>query len=71
MDMLGQGLPPRMENRRAAHFRAEGFGDAGKLLEGLGRRLEQQGVEEPLVHANEGIEPMRQGEDDGEVGNRQ
>jgi hypothetical protein len=32
---------------------------AGELLQGLGRRLEQQVVERALVHADEGVELMR------------
>ena len=71
MDMLGQGLAPGVEHRRDADFSAQMLGIAGKLLQGLGGSLEQQVVEAPLVHADQGIELMGQGEDDVEVGNRQ
>ena len=69
--MLGQGLPPRVKHCRNADFHAEVVGVAGKLLQGLGGSLEEQVIEVPLIHANQGIEQMRQGEDDVEVGNRQ
>ena len=58
MNMLGQRLAPGVENRRDADFRAQVFGITGKLLQGLGGGLEQQVVEAPLVHANQGIELM-------------
>jgi hypothetical protein len=58
MDRLGQGLAPGVQHCRDPNFGAEVFGIAGKLLHGLGSCLEQQGVEGPLVHANERIEVM-------------
>ncbi len=47
------------------------FGVPRELLQGLGGRLEQEVVEEALVDPNQRIEPMREGEDDVEVGNGQ
>jgi hypothetical protein len=47
------------------------FGVTGKLLQGLSGGLEQQVVEAPLIHTDQGIEVMGQGEDDVEVGNWQ
>jgi hypothetical protein len=40
MDMLGQRLAPGMEDRRNADFGAQMLGITGKLLQGLGGRLE-------------------------------
>jgi hypothetical protein len=71
MDTLGQGLALGVEHRRKAEFRAQVSGVAGKLLQRLSGSLEQQVVEAPLIHADQGIELMGQGEDDVEVGNGQ
>jgi len=68
MDMLGQGLPPGGQHCRNTNFRAELVGVTGKLLQGLGGSLEEQVIEVPLMHADQGIELMGQGEDDVKVG---
>src|SRR5215510_6284917 len=68
VDMLRQGLPPSMEHGGDPELRSEMLRVTGKLLQGLDRGLKQQGVERPLVDANERIEEMRESEDNVEVG---
>jgi hypothetical protein len=60
-----------MEHRREAELRSQVLRVTGKLLQGLGRSLEPEIVECPLVDPDEGIEQMGQGKDDMEVRPRQ
>jgi hypothetical protein len=59
MNVLGQRLPPGRQDRRAAKFCPSMVRVLGKLLQGLGSRVEQQVVEAALIHADQGGDGVR------------
>ena len=67
MEVLRQILPPGVQDGRAAEVAAEMAGIAAEGGEGVGGGVEEEGVEEPGVALREGVEGMRQGEDEMEV----
>ena len=69
MRMMGQRLPPGVQDGDEADCGAEAFGGEGH--ERLGRRAHQETVDRLLVLESDLGRRRRQGEDDVEVGNRQ
>jgi hypothetical protein len=68
MRMMGQRLPPGVQDGDEADCGAEAFGGEGH--ERLGRRAHQETVDRLLVLESDLGRRRRQGEDDVEVGNR-
>jgi len=71
MGVMGERLPPGMEDDDEADLGAQMPGVGGNGLECLGRRLEQDGVDLGLVLEGDLGEACRQGEDDMEIGHWQ
>jgi hypothetical protein len=70
MRVMGQGLPPGMENREAADPRAQPARIGGERRHGVGGCLEQDRVDDGLVLEGDLGDRRRHGEDDVEVGHR-
>jgi len=64
-------LPPGVQHGGETDFRSQMPGSGGDFLQGPGDRSEQDIKKEGLVAESEGIQFVRKGEDDVEVGNRQ
>ena len=64
-------LPPGVQDTDEADLCAEMPGILAQFPEGLGNRPEQQIIQDPLIHDDQGIELCGDGEDDMEVLNRQ
>ena len=71
MEMLREGLTPRVQDGGDADGAAEVAGVAPEGEQGLGGRPEQERVEHPRIALRERIERVGQREDHMEVGNRQ
>ena len=71
VDMLREVLSPGVQHRGDAELGAEVAGVAREALQRGGRGAEQQRVEPARVDAHEGVEGVRQREDDVEVLDRQ
>ena len=71
MEVLLQGLPPRVEDRQAADLAAQVARVVPKRRERLPRRVEKEAVEDPRVPLGEGVQGMGQGEDHMEILDRQ
>jgi hypothetical protein len=67
VEMLGEILAPRVQDRGAAEVAAEVAGVAPEGREGVDDGSEEQGVEDAGVALGEWVERMRQGEDQVEV----
>jgi hypothetical protein len=67
VQVLGEILPPGVQDRRAAEVAAEMAGIAAEGSEGVGDGLEEHRVEGAGSALGEGVEGMRQGEDEMEV----
>src|SRR5437899_962944 len=64
-------LSPTVQHGSETDFRSQMPGSGGDFLQGPGDRSEQDIKKEGLVAESEGIQFVRKGEDDVEVGNRQ
>jgi hypothetical protein len=71
MRMVGQGRAPGMEDGGGADARAEVPGVGGDREQCLGRRAEQQVVDDNLVLVGDRGDLGGQGEDDVEIADRQ
>jgi hypothetical protein len=71
VEVLGEILPPRVQDRRAAEVAAEMAGIAPEGGEGVSDGLEEQRVDDAGIALGERIEGVRQGEDQVEVLDRQ
>ena len=69
MGVMGQGLPPGVQDGDQADFGAKALG--GERRERLGGGAHEQAVDRLLVLEGDLGRRGRQGEDDMEVGNRQ
>src|SRR5437773_8475367 len=69
--MLRRILPPRMQDRRDANRAAEVTRVASEGEQGVRGRTEEERVEYSRITLREGVETVRQREDDVEVRNRQ
>ena len=69
--MMGQRRAPCVQDGGEADAGAEMFGIGGDGGQGLGRRLEQQIVDDGLVLESDRRDRGRHGEDDVEIGSRQ
>jgi len=67
MDMLRQGLPPRVENRRDADRATEMARIASKGQQRLGRGAKEHVVDDAGIALGQGVEDMREREDDVEL----
>ena len=64
MDMLAEVLAPSVQHQSDARDCTEMLGVGRKGFQRRGSRLEQQVVERPRIALGQGIEVMREGEDD-------
>jgi hypothetical protein len=67
VEVLGEILPPGVQDRRAAEVAAEMAGIAPKGGERVSDRVEEHRVEDAGVALGERVEGVRQGEDEVEV----
>lgn len=65
--MVGEILPPSMEDSSNAGGGAKIFPVSAKFQEGLGYRLEEEGVGGLLVAEKEGVELIRHSKDNMEI----
>src|SRR5712691_5211323 len=71
VDVLRERLAPRVEDGGDAEVAAEMTRVAAEARERGGRGLEQESVDQPGMALGEGVEGVREGEDDVEVRNRE
>jgi hypothetical protein len=71
MDVLGESLPPGVQDGGDAELGTEVLGISGELLQGSSGGAEEQVIEPARVDADQGAQGVRQGEDDVEVRHRQ
>ena len=71
MRMMGEGLPPCVQDRHHAGLGAEVFGVRADDADRLGRRLEQDVVDERLVLKRDRRDRRGDGKDDMEIGDGQ
>ena len=69
--MVGQRLPPSVQDRQAADLRSEPAGIGGQRGHGLDGALEQDRIDGGLVLEGDGRDRRGQREHDVEIGNRQ
>ena len=71
MRVMGQRLPPGVQDRQAADPRSEPAVIGGQRGQGLNGGLEQDRIDGALVLESDGRDRRGQREDDVEIGNRQ
>jgi hypothetical protein len=68
---MGEGLPPRVQDRDHSCLGAQVFGIGGDVADGLSSRLEQDIIDDRLVLETNCRDGRRDGKDDMEIGNGQ
>jgi hypothetical protein len=69
--MVGEGLPPGVQDRDHSRLGAQVFGIGGDDADGLSGRLEQDVIDDRLVRESDRRDGRGHGEDDMEIGNGQ